>query len=434
MKRLAIVYLSPEALRANPRNARSHSDKQIEQIMASIRSFDFNVPVVVDAGGTILAGHGRVEAAKRLGIEVIPTVAIDHLDEAQRRAFMLADNRLNELSDWNEDILAIELEELALADSAFEITDTGFALEIVDRLVEERYQQESEDELDDPPIARGTVPCVARAGDLWLMGKHRLFVGDALDRASYQVLLGSAKAQMAFTDPPYNVKIRGHVSGQKGAREFAMGSGEMSASEFGRFLNRSCEMLTEHSQDGSIHYICMDWRGLQTLLEAGGSVYAELKNICCWVKRQGGMGSLYRSQHEMIAVFKSGKAPHVNNVQLGKHGRNRTNVWQIAGMNTFQKGRDEKLSWHPTVKPVELIAEAMLDCSARGGLVLDPFAGSGSTAIAAERTGRVAALIELDPLYADVILHRFAKVTGVAPVNAATGATIGPPELKEKAA
>lgn len=241
MTKLAIRYVSPDALCANPRNARTHSDAQINQIAASIRSFGFNVPVVVDGKGTILAGHGRMEAARRLGLGEVPTVAIEHLDEAQRRAFMLADNRLNELSCWDEDILALELEELALCDGPFEITDTGFELEVVDQLVEERHKKDSEPDKEDPPIERGSVPRVTRLGDLWLMGKHRLFVGDALDPESYRVLLDGAKAQLVFADPPYNVKIRGHVSGQGDAREFVMGSGEMSQDEFSIFLSQTID-------------------------------------------------------------------------------------------------------------------------------------------------------------------------------------------------
>ncbi|MGQ7829767.1 site-specific DNA-methyltransferase [Altererythrobacter sp. Z27] len=389
--------------------------------MASIRSFGYNVPVIVDGQRTILAGHGRVEAARRLGLSQVPIIEIGHLSEAERRAFMLADNRLNELSSWDEEILALELEEIALSDAPFEITDTGFDLELVDRLVEDRHKKGADEVSQDLPIARGSVPKVARLGDLWLMGRHRLFVGNALEEESYRVLLDHEKAQMVFADAPFNVKIRGHVSGQQDAREFVMGSGEMDRDTFKAFLRRAFDQMARFSEDGSIHYQCMDWRGLKVLLEAGEEVYDELKNICCWVKHQGGMGSLYRSQHEMVAVFKRGRAPHINNVALGKHGRNRTNVWSIAGMNSFQKDRAEKLSWHPTVKPVSLVADAMLDCSRRGGLVLDPFAGSGTTAIAAERTGRRAALMELDPLYADVILHRFVSVTGIEVVNAATG-------------
>ncbi len=422
MSALQIQYFGPTTLRPHPRNARRHSDRQIDQIASSIRSFGFNAPILIDGAMQILAGHGRVLAAITLGLDSVPCVALEHLSDAQRRAFMLADNQLGDLSDWDEDILALELEELSVVDQPFEITDTGFEMPRIDVLIEERHKPAAECDPADLPVNRTEVEAVARLGDLWLLGRHRLFVGSALDRESYQALLAGEQAQMIFIDPPFNVPIQGHVSGLGKARhaEFVMASGEMSDAEFKDFLRTACTRLIEASVPGSIHFVCMDWRGLQTLL-AAGEVYTELKNICCWVKAQGGMGSLYRSQHELVAVFKSGTAPHVNNVALGRYGRNRCNVWSMPGMNSFQKGRAGKLAMHPTVKPVALVADAILDCSSRGGLVLDAFAGSGTTLIAAERTGRVGAAMELDPHYADVVLRRFCDVTGIEPVNAATG-------------
>jgi 16S rRNA G966 N2-methylase RsmD len=435
MSDLQLTYLSPDALEADPRNARKHSQKQIEKIAASIRSFGFNTPVLIDASLKLIAGHGRLEAAKLLGLKRIPSVSIEHLNEKQKRAFMLADNRIAELSSWDEEALALELEELTLADEPFEITDTGFDMGRIDTLIAERNKPENEEDADDLPVDLGRIEAVSRPGDVWLMGKHRLFVGNALEQESYQALLDGEKAQMVFCDPPFNVPIRGHVSGLGKAShgEFVMASGEMSDAEFLVFLRSSCERLIANSADGSIHFLCMDWRGLQTLLEAGRA-YSELKNICCWVKSAGGMGSLYRSQHELIAVFKHGKARHINNVELGKHGRSRSNVWQLPGMNSFQKGRDEALAMHPTVKPVALIADAMLDCSNRGDLILDAFGGSGTTAIAAERSGRRAAIMELDPHYADVTLRRFCDATGIEPVNAATGKVVRRLESKGEAA
>lgn len=425
MTPLKVTYVSLDQLRPHPRNARLHSDQQIDKIAASIRSFGFNAPVLVDANNQILAGHGRVEAARKLGLVQIPTISIEHLSEGQRRAFMLADNRLSELSTWDEGLLAAELEELITFDEPFEITDTGFELPRIDSLIEDRHKAEAPADPADKPIDPTSVEGVARMGDLWLLGRHRLFVGNALEPASYQALLDGAKAQMVFIDPPFNVPIQGHVSGLGKARhgEFVMASGEMSDEEFEAFLRAAFVRLIKASAAGSIHFVCMDWRGLATTLGAG-EAYTELKNICCWVKSQGGMGSLYRSQHELVVVFKAGSAPHINNVSLGKHGRNRSNVWSMPGMNSFQKGRAEKLAMHPTVKPVALVADAMLDCSRRGGLVLDVFAGSGTTLIAAERTGRIGAAMELDPHYADVILRRFCDVTGIEPVNACTGQVV----------
>ena len=373
----------------------------------------------------MLAGHGRQVAALKLGLREVPTVRIEHLSEGQRRGFMLADNRLGELSDWDDEILALELEELTVLDQPFEITATGFEMARIDALIEERHKLKVEEDPADRPVNPATVERIARLGDLWVLGPHRLFVGNSLERESYKALLDGERAEMCITDAPFNCKIEGHVSGlgKNKHREFVMASGEMSDAEFGRFLATACIRMIENAIDGSIHFHFMDWRNLRILLSAG-EVYTELKNICCWVKSQGGMGSLYRSQHEFVAVFKAGTAPHVNNVLLGKHGRNRSNVWTMPGMNSFQKGRAEKLAMHPTVKPVALIADAILDCSTRGGLVLDPFGGSGTIFIAAERTGRRAAAIELDPIYADVSLRRFCDVTGIEPVNAATGQVV----------
>ena len=433
MSPLKINYLPPATLHPHPRNARQHSEKQIRQLAASIRSFGFNAPVLVDESNQILAGHGRVAAALKLGLEQVPTVRIDHLDKTERRAFMLADNRLAELSQWNEEVLALELEELSVIDAPFEITDTGFELPRIDVLIEERHKPKEVTDPADALVDPAKVDRVSRPGDLWLLGRHRLFVGSALERESFKVLLDNREADLVFVDPPYNVPIQGHVSGLGKVQhaEFMMASGEMNDVEFTSFLRSSFERLVDNTTNGAIHFVCMDWRGLKSLLEAG-EVYTELKNICCWTKSQGGMGSLYRSQHELIAVFKSGTAPHINNVSLGKHGRNRSNVWAMPGMNSFQKGRAEKLAMHPTVKPVALVADAILDCSKRGALVLDTFAGSGTTLIAAERTGRVGAAMELDPRYADVILRRFCNVTGTEPINAATGQIVARRDEEEK--
>lgn len=416
--------LTPDAVPHSP-NARRHSTRQISQLKASIRSFGFNVPIIINQAGELLAGHGRVRAALELDLPEIPTVTVDHMSAMEARAFMLADNRLCELSTWDEIQLADELQELAAADEAFEITDTGFELPRIDVLIEERHKPKTQVDAADAPVDPTTVEAVARLGDLWLLGRNRLFVGSALDPLSYQVLLGNERAQMVFIDPPFNCKVGGHVSGLGKVQhpEFVMGSGEMSDEEFADFLRTTFEQLMAASTDGAIHFVCIDWRGLNAVLTTGAA-YSELKNICCWVKSQGGMGSLYRSQHEVMVVFKAGTAPHINNIELGRHGRNRSNVWMMPGMNSFQKGRAEKLAMHPAVKPVALVADAMLDCSTRGGLVLDVFSGSGTTLIAAERTGRVAAAMELDLHYADVTLRRFCDVTGVEPVNAWTGQVV----------
>ena len=258
-----------------------------------------------------------------------------------------------------------------------------------------------------------------------LLGAHRLLCGDARDKASYNRLLEGAKAEFLFTDPPYNIAIDGHVCGlgRVRHREFAMGSGEMSEAEFTAFLKAVFALLAENTVDGSIHQICMDWRHMGEMLEAGRTVYSELKNLCVWNKTNAGMGSFYRSKHELVFVWKSGTAPHTNNFELGQHGRHRSNVWDYAGVNTMRAGRLEELAMHPTVKPTALVADAIKDCSRRAGLVLDPFCGSGTILIAAERTGRKARALEIDPTYVDVAVRRWQAYTGKPAILAGPGET-----------
>ncbi len=419
---LAIEHLPTAALRPYARNARTHSPKQIAQITASIREFGFNNPVLIDRDGEIIAGHGRVAAAKKLSLDTVPCVRLEHLTEAQKRAYILADNRLAEKAGWNRDILAIELQHLTEIDVDFDVTVTGFEMAEIDLLLG------AGDKLDvkaDPADAVPDVvdgPAVTRPGDVWQIGRHRLICGDALSPETYTRLLAGEQAQMIFTDPPYNVKIDGHVSGLGAAkhREFAFASGEMTEDEFTRFLARVFSNLADAATDGAIHFVCMDWRHQGEVLAAARGTYTDLKNLCVWTKTNGGMGSLYRSQHELVFVFKSGRAPHINNVELGKHGRYRTNVWSYAGANAFSATRDDDLAMHPTVKPVALVADAILDCSKRKGLVLDAFGGSGTTLVAAERTGRRSAAVEIDPAYCDVIVRRLAKVAGLTATLKAT--------------
>ncbi len=418
---LAIEHVRVADLKPYPGNARTHSPKQIAEIASSIKAFGFNNPVLADRDGTIIAGHGRVEAAKALGVETVPVIRLEHLSEARKRAYILADNRLAEKAGWDRDILAIELQHLTSLDLEFDVTITGFEMAEIDVLLGEI--EPNVDTADIVPPLVGSA--VTRLGDLWQIGPHRLICGDATDLATSALLLEGAKAQMVFTDPPYNVKIDGHVSGLGAVkhREFAVASGEMSESEFTSFLERVFANLVLRSVDGAIHFVCMDWRHMGEVLAAGKRTYADLKNICVWNKTNGGMGSLYRSQHEMVLVFKSGAAPHINNIELGKHGRYRTNVWTYAGANTFSPTREADLAMHPTVKPVALVADAILDCSRRKGIVLDAFAGSGTTLVAADRTGRRGYGIELDPLYCDTIIKRVSAVAKVEARLLATGQT-----------
>lgn len=421
MAKLTIRYRSPAELKARPTNPRTHTAKQIKQIAASIQEFGFVNPVLVDGAGSIVAGHARVEAAKSLGMTDIPTVCVDHLSPAQIRAYVIADNRLAESAGWDRALLAIELNELAV-DLNFDVTVTGFETAEIDLLISEAHGQ-APDELDDVPPVDRSAPAVSRLGDLWKIGDHYLLCGDALAPASYETLLQGNKAQMVFCDPPYNVPVIGHVSGKGKTRhrEFVMASGEMTEAEFTKFLDSVFRNLVKASIDGSIHFICMDWRHVHETITAGMKSYSELKNICVWAKTNAGMGSLYRSQHEFVLVYKNGSAKHINNVELGRFGRNRTNIWSYAGANSFGASRDEDLEMHPTVKPLRLVADAIMDCSNRGGIILDVFAGSGTTLLAAEQTGRRGYAIELDPHYVDLTLRRFGKRLGLKATQVNTG-------------
>ncbi len=422
MTSLKIEHRPPGDLKPYARNARTHSPKQITQIAASIKAFGFNNPVLVDKTGSIIAGHGRVEAAKQLGLEMVPVIRLEHLSESEKRAYILADNRLAEKAGWDREILAIELQHLMEIEVDFDVSVTGFEMAEIDVLIDGLEAKPAKvDPADEVPAVEG--PAITRPGDLWQIGPHRLICADATTPATYTSLLDGEQAQMIFTDPPYNVPIDGHVSGLGAVehREFAVASGELSEAEFTAFLAAVFENLVEASVKGAIHFICMDWRHMGEVLAAGQGHYAELKNLCVWSKTNGGMGSLYRSQHELVFVYKSGTAPHINNVELGRHGRYRTNVWTFAGANAFSATRGDDLAMHPTVKPVALVADAILDCSRRKGIVLDAFAGSGTTLVAAHKTGRRGFGIELDPLYCDVILRRMNKLTRLEAVLASTG-------------
>ena len=417
VKSLAIKYKDPRKLKPRPKNPRTHTPRQIKQIAASITEFGFINPVLVDAADGIVAGHARVDASILLGMTDVPTVRVDHLSPAQIRAYVIADNRLAENAGWDRDLLALELQELSVQLN-FDVTVTGFEMAEIDLIIGEAGQGEP-DEADAIPEIDRSLPPVSRLGDCWQIGDHFLLCGDALEARSYERLLGSKRAQLIFSDPPYNVPIAGNVSGLGKAkhREFAMASGEMTPREFTNFLRRALTNLAEFSVGGSIHFICMDWRHIRELADAAEDAYTELKNLCVWSKSNAGMGSLYRSAHEFIFVYKNGRAKHVNNVELGRFGRSRTNVWQYAGMSSFGKDREASLAGHPTPKPLALVSDAILDCSKRGGIVLDAFAGSGTTLLAAERTGRRGYGIELDPHYTDLVIKRFEELYGLGAIH-----------------
>lgn len=420
-----VTELTPYA-----RNARTHSKKQLRQIARSIERFGFVNPVLVDAQGEIIAGHGRVEAAKLLGIKTVPTLEISHLSGADRRAYILADNKLALNAGWDKEILAIELQ--GLIDCNFEMDLIGFSLAEIDFTLEDAREASSDTRdasADKLPAVAG--PAVTRSGDIWQLGSHRLICGDAQDPSVFAKLLGNEQADLVFTDPPYNVAIDGNVCGlgEVRHREFAFASGEMSTAQFTSFLTVTLGNAASRMRDGAIAFVCMDWRHMGELLAAGQTCFTELKNLVVWNKTNGGMGTFYRSKHELVFVFKQGRAEHINSFGLGETGRYRTNVWDYAGISSMSASRSEELAMHPTVKPVALIADAIKDCSRRNDLVLDCFAGSGSTLIAAEKTGRCARLIEYDPLYCDTIARRWEGYTGKCAVDPITGSSFQDREL-----
>ena len=408
-----IVMRRVSTLKPYARNARRHSKRQVRQIADSIRRFGFTNPVLVSDEGEIIAGHGRVMAAKELGLETVPTLRLSHLTSEERRAYVLADNKLALNAGWDTETLAIELE--ALIALEFDVSLTGFSLAEIDFTLDKA--REASTEAPDNPADRipdpGTV-AVASAGDLWHLGRHRLLCGDARSPHSVARLLGDDKADLIFTDPPYNVPINGHVSGLGAMRhrEFAFAAGEMTRAEFTRFLTETLANAAAVAKDGAIAYVCMDWRHMRELLDAGDQVFSEQKNLCVWNKANGGMGTFYRSKHELIFVYKVGTAPHTNSFGLGETGRYRTNVWDYAGISSLGADRRAELAMHPTVKPVALVADAIRDCSRRGEIVLDLFGGSGTTLIAAETCGRQARLLEYDPIYCDTTIRRWEAYTG----------------------
>ena len=423
MPNLQVEYLAISDLKPNPRNARLHSQKQVHQIAASITEFGFNVPVLIDSDKVIIAGHGRVEAARTLGMETVPVLRIDHLTNEQRRAFALADNKIALNSTWDLENLQLDMKELSALDLNFDLEITGFETAEIDLLIDGATAPTKADPSDIIPEKQAEA--VSRLGDLWLLGDHKLVCADACDKASYAELMDGETARVVFTDPPYNVPIDGHVGGLGAVkhREFKMASGEMSPAEFEQFLRTVFGNMAEVSVNGAVHFICMDWRHLAEVMGAAQGIYSGLKNLCVWNKNNGGMGSFYRSKHELVFVYKVGTDPHVNTVELGTHGRYRTNVWDYAGVNTWRAGRDADLEMHPTVKPTALVIDAIKDCSRRGDVVLDAFSGSGTTIIAAHKCRRKARALELDPLYVDVAIRRWQTFTGESATLAITGET-----------
>lgn len=414
---LRVETVSVSALKPYINNPRTHSKRQVEQIAKSIATFGWTNPILVDDGLGVIAGHGRLAAAQSLGLTEVPVMRLSGMSEAQRKAYVIADNRLAETAGWDDDLLRLEIGSLIEMDLEFEIEAIGFETGEIDVLMAGEGELAEAESVPEPE--EGAAVCAL--GDVWLLGRHRLVCGDALEAASYKALMGGELADACFTDPPYNVPIAGHVSGlgKKTHDEFVMASGEMSDAEFGNFLSAISAQISASVKPGAIVFACMDWRHICDLVKAGESEIGALKNICVWNKDVGGMGSLYRSKHEMVAVFARRGAKHTNNIQLGRFGRNRTNVWDYPGMARQR----EELAMHPTVKPTAMVMDAIKDVTPSDGIVLDPFGGSGSTLLASEGCGRSARLIELDARYCDLIIRRFEEATGKSAILEGSGET-----------
>jgi DNA modification methylase len=429
-----LSFLATASLIPDPQNPRKHSRAQVRALARSIKAFGFNAPILIDRNRQIVSGHGRHEAAKLLGLAQVPVIFLDHLTETQAKAYQLADNKLTDRSTWDDDKVAVRLKELSELVLDFDLEDTGFELPEIDLRVQSLDDQDATDRADEFDAATG--PAVSLPGDLWLLGPHRLYCGNALDSTSYIALMNGEKAAAVFTDPPYNVKIDGNAAGISGNityREFAMASGEMTDLEFTDFLATSFKSIRLHATPGAIIYACMDWRHMWEILSASHTADLPLLNLCVWSKTIGGMGSLYRSRHELVFVFRNGNETHLNNVQLGRFGRNRTNLWTYPGVNGFaRKGNEDLLALHPTVKPIALVADAILDCTKRDDIVLDPYLGSGTTILAAERTGRRCFGIEIDPIYVDTAIGRWERLTGKKALNS-QGLTLEQVKLQRSA-
>lgn len=409
-------------IKPNPKNARTHSKKQIRQIAASIEKFGFVNPILTDETLETLAGHGRLLGAAQLGMSEVPVIILSGLTEARKRALMLADNKIADNAGWDRAKLAVEIPELAdlLKIEGLDVTITGFEVPEIDQIAADFCASPGGHDQFEEPV--GTS--VTQPGDIWILDQHRLACANARDLEALDRLMEGKTASMAFLDPPYNVAVASIVGrGRIKHREFAEASGEQTEEEFVSFLAETLSNAARVSESGALHYVCMDWRHAGEILRAGKVAYAKHVNTAIWVKTNAGQGSFYRSAHEEVYVFQNGTTAHRNNVELGKHGRSRTNVWTYPGVNTFRKGRMDELRTHPTVKPIALIADAIRDCTMPGDILIDLFCGSGTTILAAERVGRCAYCTEIDALFVDTAIRRWQSLTGKDAVLRGSGET-----------
>jgi len=417
LPRLEISYVPLDELRPSARKLRKLDPAHVREIASSINLLGFCDPLLIGHDNELIDGEARYEAAKQLGLDRVPCVRVEHLSQDEQRVLRLAVNRLAEKGQWDLDALKIEFEELVLLDAPIEIA--GFSPAKIDHVI----LGDASESLEQGPLEPESSVAVARIGDVFQLGPHRIACGDATNPAVLARLLeGDAPARIILTDEPYNVKIAGNVTGGR-HREFAMASGEMTDAEFLAFNGGWMANVLPYLCDGGVLGTFIDWRGLPTVHSAAAQLGLIPLNLVVWAKTNAGMGSLYRPQHELFPLFKKGTAPHVNNVELGKRGRWRSNVWTYPGASSLGSDARRGLKDRPTVKPTAMLEDALLDLSNRGDVVIDPFLGSASTLIAADNTGPVCRGVELDPLYVDVVIRRYEATTGNPAVLVETGET-----------
>src|SRR5258707_2716481 len=332
--RLVVTYRPVGELIPDPRNARTHPKRQIDQIRASIEAFGFTNPVLADPEGQIIAGHGRLQAARAMGLAELPVITLSGLSETQKRALRIADNKIALNAGWDLEILQLELGELGSIDVDIDIRLTGFSTGEIDVILTPAV------DADDEVIPQVPVTPRTKLGDIWILGDHRVGCGDGRDAEFLQRVIGhGARVDAAFLDPPYNVRIGGHAVSAGRHREFAMASGEMSEAEFRSFLADTLGAAARVSRDGAVHFVCMDWRHMDDVSAVGRAVSGQWLNLCIWNKSNAEMRSLYRSKHELVFIYLVGTTPNLNMVELGRDGRNPTNVWDYASVNSLRGSR-----------------------------------------------------------------------------------------------
>jgi DNA modification methylase len=417
---MRIVPRPIEALTPGPNRTRETTAQLLESTIRSIKKFGIVLPILIDAQDFIVAGHTLWEAAKSLGLETIECRIVEHLDPIELEALSLALNRIGEIGKF--DLAKLRDRMIAIESHGIELISTGFTLPEIGQIKVMPLPEETEQEEGDS--APTGIP-LTRLGDLYSLGSHKLLCGDALAATSYQRVLEDDLPSAVFSDPPYNCKIEGFVGGlgKHKHKDFAMFAGQESTEEFHQFLATYLNHCRDCCAVGAVVFACMDWRQIDVLLDAGRVAGLHRINMAVWNKGSGGMGGLYRSAHEIVAVFCTAKSPAVNNVALGVHGRDRTNVWTYAGANRSGSSAGKALADHPTPKPVELVVDALLDVTHPGDIVLDPFIGSGTTIIAGEQSGRRVCGIELDPQYVDRTIRRWEELTGKNAIHIESGLT-----------